>query len=70
MKNNQRKSSQMYGNYDLEGKIVILFFIYGSTEYLRQSIDKIHEVTPASVHLRTYTCDGVESWLRDIHIIR
>ena len=43
---------------------------YGSTEYLQQSIDKIHEVTPASVHLRTYTGGGVESWLRDIHIIQ
>ena len=38
--------------------------------YLQQSIDKIHEVTPASVHLRTYTGGGVESWLRDIHIIQ
>lgn len=37
------------------GKIVIPFFIYGSTAYLRQCIDKIHEVTPVSVHLRTET---------------
>lgn len=57
-------------NYDLDGKIVIPFFTYGSTEYLQQSINKIHEVTPASVHLRTYTGGGVESWLRDIHIIQ
>lgn len=42
-------------NYDTGGKIVIPFFIYGSTAYLRQCIDKIHEVTPVSVHLRTET---------------
>lgn len=57
-------------SYDLSGKIVVPFFTYGSTEYLQQSIDKIHEVTPVSVHLRTYTGGGVESWLRDIHIIQ
>lgn len=56
--------------YDLKGKIVVPFFTYGSTTYLQQSIDKIHDVTPQSVHLATYTGGGVENWLRNIHIIK
>ena len=57
-------------SYDLSGKIIVPFFTYGSTEYLQQSIDKIHEVTPSSVHLRTYSGGSVEEWLRGIHIIQ
>ena len=57
-------------NYDLSGKIIVPFFTYGSTEYLQQSIDKIHEVTPASPHLRTYSGGSVEEWLREIHVIQ
>ena len=57
-------------SYDLSGKIIVPFFTYGSTEYLQQSIDKIHEVTPASTHLRTYLGGDVEEWLREIHILQ
>lgn len=56
-------------SYDLTGKIIVPFFTYGATTYLQQSLDKIYEVTPQSVHLRTYTGGGVENWLRNIHII-
>ncbi len=57
-------------NYDLSDKIVVPFFTYGATTYLLQSIDKIYEVTPKSVHLDTYPgSGGVGSWLRNIHII-
>lgn len=56
-------------SYNLNGKIVIPFFTYGATTYLQQSIDKIYEVTPRSIHLETYTGGGVDSWLRNIHIL-
>ena len=56
-------------SYDLAGKIIVPFFTYGATTYLQQSLDNIYEVTPQSVHLRTYTGGGVENWLRNIHII-
>lgn len=57
-------------SYDLKDKIIVPFFTYGATTYLQQSLDKIYEVTPESVHLRTYPGNGgMESWLRDIHII-
>lgn len=57
-------------NYDLTDKIVVPFFTYGATTYLQQSIDKIYEMTPHSIHLNTYPGSGsVENWLRDIHII-
>ena len=57
-------------NYDLSGKIVIPFFTYGSTEYLQHSIDKVHDLTPSSIHLRTYTGGSVDSWLHAIHILQ
>lgn len=58
-------------HYNLKGKIVVPFFTYGATTYLQQSIDKIHEVTPQSLHLSTYTRSGsVEDWLRSIKMIR
>lgn len=57
-------------NYDLGGKIIVPFFTYSSTEYLQQSVDKIHEVTPSSTHLRTYSGGDVEEWLRTIHVIQ
>ena len=56
-------------NYDLAGKIIVPFFTYGATTYLQQSLDKIYEVTPQSLHLNTYTGGSVENWLRNIHII-
>lgn len=56
-------------HYDLSGKTVVPFFTYGATTYLQASVDKIHEVTPRSTHLSTYTGGGVEAWLRSINII-
>lgn len=56
-------------NYDLTDKIIVPFFTYGSTEYLQQSLDKIYEITPQSIHLNTYTGGSVENWLRNIHIL-
>lgn len=56
-------------SYDLTGKIIVPFFTYGATTYLQQSLDKIYEVTPQSLHLNTYTGGSVENWLRNIHII-
>lgn len=57
-------------SYDLKDVIIVPFFTYGATTYLQQSVDKIHEVTPESVHLQTYTGGNVETWLRSIKIIR
>ena len=58
-------------SYNLKDKIIVPFFTYGATTYLQQSINKIHEVTPQSTHLDTYTGSGeVEDWLRQIHIIK
>lgn len=57
-------------SYDLKDKIIVPFFTYGATTYLQQSVDKIHEVTPESIHLPTYTGGGVEAWLRNINIIK
>jgi len=56
-------------SYDLAGKIIVPFFTYGATTYLQQSLDKIYEVTPQSLHLNTYTGGSIENWLRNIHII-
>ena len=56
-------------HYDLKDKIIVPFFTYGATTYLQQSVNKIHEVTPESTHLMTYTGGSVETWLRNIHII-
>lgn len=55
---------------DLKDKIIVPFFTYGATTYLQQSVDKIYEVTPESIHLPTYTGGGVEAWLRNINIIK
>lgn len=57
-------------NYDLKDKIIVPFFTYGATTYLQQSVDKIHEVTPESVHLPTYTGGDVATWLRNINILK
>ena len=57
-------------SYNLSGKIIVPFFTYGATTYLQQSLDKIYEVTPESLHLDTYSGSGsVEDWLRGIHIL-
>ena len=57
-------------SYDLKDKIIVPFFTYGATTYLQQSVDKIYEVTPESVHLPTYTGGNVDTWLRNINIIK
>ena len=57
-------------SYDLKDKIIVPFFTYGATTYLQQSVDKIYEVTPESIHLPTYTGGGVEAGLRNINIIK
>lgn len=57
-------------SHDLKDKIIVPFFTYGATTYLQQSVDKIYEVTPVSIHLPTYTGGGVEAWLRNINIIK
>ena len=57
-------------HYDLKDNIIVPFFTYGATTYLQQSVDKIYEVTPESIHLPTYTGGGVEAWLRNINIIK
>lgn len=57
-------------SYDLKDKIIVPFFTYGATTYLQQSVDKIYEVAPESIHLPTYTGGGVEAWLRNINIIK
>lgn len=58
-------------SYNLKDKIVVPFFTYGSTTWLQQSVGKIYDVTPQSIHLNTYTGrDGVENWLRQIHLVK
>lgn len=57
-------------HYDLKDRIIVPFFNYGATTYLQQSVDKIYEVTPESIHLPTYTGGGVVAWLRNINIIK
>ncbi|RGN33285.1 flavodoxin [Bacteroides oleiciplenus] len=60
-------------SYDLEGKTIIPFFTYGANTYFQQSVDKIHEVTSASVHLRAFgstgSTSGVENWLHEIGML-
>lgn len=57
-------------HYNLKDKIIVPFFTYGATTYLQQSVDKIYEVTPESIHLSTYTGGSVDTWLRNIHIMQ
>ena len=37
--------------YDLEDKVIIPFFTYGSTTYLNESMQKIYKLTPDSKHI-------------------
>jgi len=57
-------------SYDLSGKTIVPFFTYAATTYFQQSVNKIHEVTPNSIHLTAFGSTGsvsrVESWLREI----
>lgn len=57
-------------HYNLKDKIIVPFFTYGATTYLQQSVDKIYEVTPESIHLPTYTGGSVDTWLRNIRIMQ
>ena len=57
-------------HYNLKDKIIVPFFTYGATTYLQQSVDKIYEVTPESIHLPTYIGGSVDTWLRNIHIMK
>lgn len=60
-------------NYDFKGKTIIPFCTYGATTWMPQTIDKIKELTPESIHLKEFGSSGstanVESWLKEIGII-
>lgn len=60
--------------YDFSDKIIVPFCTYAST-YREETLAKIVELTPGSVHLQGFgttgrNISGVENWLRTIHIIR
>lgn len=60
--------------YDFSDRIIIPFCTYAST-YREETLAKIVELTPGSVHLQGFgttgrNTSGVESWLRNINIIR
>lgn len=60
--------------YDFSDKIIVPFCTYAST-YREETLAKIVELTPGSVHLQGFgttgrNTGGVESWLRAIHIIQ
>lgn len=60
--------------YDFSDKIIVPFCTYAST-YREETLAKIVELTPGSVHLQGFgttgrNTGGVESWLRTIHIIQ
>lgn len=59
--------------YDFTGKIVIPFCSYANM-FPEETLLKIVELTPGAIHLRGLpakekTTNGVEEWLRTIHII-
>ncbi|WP_251623130.1 flavodoxin [Odoribacter lunatus] len=61
-------------DYDFSDKIIIPFCTYAST-YREETLVKIVELTPASLHLQGFgatgrNTNGVENWLRTINIIR
>lgn len=60
--------------YDFSDKIIVPFCTYAST-YREETLAKIVELTPGSVHLQGFgttgrNTNGVENWLRMIQIIR
>lgn len=60
--------------YDFSDKIIVPFCTYAST-YREETLAKLVELTPGSVHLQGFgttgrNTGGVESWLRTIHIIQ
>lgn len=59
--------------YDFSDKIIVPFCTYSST-YREETLAKIVELTPGSVHLQGFgktgrNTTGVEEWLRTIRII-
>lgn len=67
-------SSLENSEYDFSDRIIIPFCTYAST-YREETLAKIVELTPGSVHLQGFgttgrNTSGVESWLRNINIIR
>lgn len=59
--------------YDFSDKIIVPFCTYAST-YREETLAKIVELTPRSVHLQGFgtvsrNTNGVESWLRTINVI-
>ena len=61
-------------NYDFKGKTVVPFCTYAST-YREETLAKIVELTPNSLHLQGFgttgrNTNGVENWLRTIQVIR
>lgn len=61
-------------SYDFKGKTVIPFCTYAST-YRDETLARIVELTPESVHLQGFgavgrNTDGVADWLQAIHILR
>ena len=60
--------------YDFSDKIIVPFCTYAST-YRDETLARIVELTPGSVHLQGFgtvgrNTSGVENWLRTINIIR
>ena len=58
--------------YDFSDKIIVPFCTYAST-YREETLAKIVELTPDSKHLQGFSTtgkntEGVENWLRKIHI--
>ena len=60
--------------YDFTDKIIVPFCTYSAT-YREETLAKIVELTPGSVHLQGYgtvgrNTEGVENWLRTINVIQ
>lgn len=60
--------------HDFSDKIIVPFCTYAST-YREETLAKIVELTPNSLHLQGFgttgrNTNGVENWLRTIHVIR
>lgn len=60
--------------YDFTDKIIVPFCTYSAT-YREETLAKIVELTPGSVHLQGFgtvgrNTEGVENWLRTINVIQ
>lgn len=60
-------------NYDFKEKTIIPFCTYDATTWMPQTINKIKELTPESIHLKEFGSSGdtsnIEPWLKEIGII-